>query len=121
MGSKPGGIFGAIANMEQNIRDEISPVAKVLDPIGNFVVNTTNDFTNKPWLDLRNASRQGQQVPQAPAPVDPSQASTANAPKASSGASVSGGGAKDMATMPPNTPEGNRMRFGQTTLLGTTQ
>jgi len=120
MGSKPGGVFGAIANMEQNIRDKVSPVAKVLDPSGTFLTRENNNWINKPWLNLRNAA-QRDQLPPSKAPIEPSQAGTANAPKASSGASTSGGGgARDMVTSPPNTPEGNKMRFGQTTLLGVT-
>lgn len=120
MGSKSGGIFGSIANMEQNIRDKINPVMKVIDPIGSAVVNANNNFINKPWLELRNTPK-----PVAPtmlgAEPDKAGGGTATASKASSGASTGGGGAKDMATQPPNTPEGARMRFGQTTMLGVTK
>lgn len=118
MGSKPGGIFGAIANMEQNARDKIDPVMKVLDPVSRHVINENNDFINKPWLKMRNSAPG--EAPKSLLSPGSSEGNSAKASKATSGASTGGGGARDMATMPPSTPEGARMRLGQPSLLGVT-
>ena len=112
-----GNFFGSLSSALQDLNMTLDPVMRYVDPIGSFAVRETD----KTMVKLFNPKMPDMPTGGGTLLTDKAGSSNARAGGASSGASTTGGGAKDMVTAPPNTPEGNKMRFGQTTFLGVTQ
>lgn len=109
-----GGIFGGLSHLDVTLQKATEPVSRYVDP---FLAQAQHVVSN--WM-YEAFHPKAPEVPRA-ANLGANAADGSGGTAKAASTPVAGGtgsGVKDLVTLPPNTPEGDRMRLGQNTLLG---
>lgn len=105
-----GGIFGAIASLDKQIQSLTDPINRYIDPLATQGHRVVSDKLN----DAFNPKQMGTPANTGAQRTADQNAATNRAVAATAAAGGgTGAGAKDMVTLPPNTPEGDRMRLSK--------
>lgn len=114
-----GNIFAGIAGIAKKAQDIVEPITSITNPIDtkiNYAAIKAVNTVFAPQAPSVNIPQKTVAPTQAQAPTPLQQDNT---PKSAVGAAQGpSGGAASLITNPPRTPEGDRMRLSNQTLLG---